>query len=364
MIVLRAGDVIPQVLSPAPHVAERDDRPAPPRPPEGARSATPRRSSPRTRCSPAARTATARAGAGSCSSTSRARWTSTAWGRSRSTCSWSSGGYDRRRFLRPGPPSRSPTQPGFGQVSAEKLVGGDRGVQAPAVRSGAVRARDRGGRLRHRSQPGPAVPDDRRAARRRPEQIEQTQGVGPKMAATIHEQLQDQHMRKLIDATARARAAVRGGGAAARRGPARRQDVRADRDAAGPDPRAGDRADHRRRRAGHRVGVAQDRLCRRGRERGLEARPGRAARRAGARRGRACGRCSELAASRCTSRAARPSASISCTKSGSPIPFTGTRTRACGRRAPRSSRRGSRRREACRSCRGSRPAATVPRISS
>src|SRR4030088_1013955 len=34
VIVLRAGDVIPQVLSPAPHVAERDDRPAPPRPPE------------------------------------------------------------------------------------------------------------------------------------------------------------------------------------------------------------------------------------------------------------------------------------------------------------------------------------------
>ena len=34
VIVLRAGDVIPQVLSPAPHVAERDDRPPPPRPPE------------------------------------------------------------------------------------------------------------------------------------------------------------------------------------------------------------------------------------------------------------------------------------------------------------------------------------------
>src|SRR5579859_1146386 len=33
VIVLRAGDVIPQVLSPAPHVAERTDRPQPPRPP-------------------------------------------------------------------------------------------------------------------------------------------------------------------------------------------------------------------------------------------------------------------------------------------------------------------------------------------
>ncbi len=33
VIVLRAGDVIPQVLSPAPHVAERPDRPPPPTPP-------------------------------------------------------------------------------------------------------------------------------------------------------------------------------------------------------------------------------------------------------------------------------------------------------------------------------------------
>ena len=34
VIVVRAGDVIPQVVSPAPHVAERRDRPPPPRPPE------------------------------------------------------------------------------------------------------------------------------------------------------------------------------------------------------------------------------------------------------------------------------------------------------------------------------------------
>ena len=33
VIVLRAGDVIPQVLSPAPHVAERSDRSPPPHPP-------------------------------------------------------------------------------------------------------------------------------------------------------------------------------------------------------------------------------------------------------------------------------------------------------------------------------------------
>jgi DNA ligase (NAD+) len=34
VIVLRAGDVIPQVVSPAPHAAERADRAAPPTPPE------------------------------------------------------------------------------------------------------------------------------------------------------------------------------------------------------------------------------------------------------------------------------------------------------------------------------------------
>jgi len=34
VIVLRAGDVIPQVVSPAPHVAERKDRPPPPHPPK------------------------------------------------------------------------------------------------------------------------------------------------------------------------------------------------------------------------------------------------------------------------------------------------------------------------------------------
>jgi DNA ligase (NAD+) len=34
VIVLRAGDVIPQVLSPAPHAVEREDRSPPPRPPE------------------------------------------------------------------------------------------------------------------------------------------------------------------------------------------------------------------------------------------------------------------------------------------------------------------------------------------
>ena len=45
VIVLRAGDVIPQVLSPAPHAVERPDRADPPRPPEHCPRAARRRSS-------------------------------------------------------------------------------------------------------------------------------------------------------------------------------------------------------------------------------------------------------------------------------------------------------------------------------
>ena len=67
VIVLRAGDVIPQVVSPAPHAAERPDRAEkPPRSRSAARSATRRRSRPRAPSSPAAPTATARSAGGSC----------------------------------------------------------------------------------------------------------------------------------------------------------------------------------------------------------------------------------------------------------------------------------------------------------
>ena len=83
VIVLRAGDVIPQVVSPAPHVVERKDRAdAAAAAGAAARSATRRRSSPRAASSRSAPTATARAAAGSCSSTSprAGRWTSTGLG--------------------------------------------------------------------------------------------------------------------------------------------------------------------------------------------------------------------------------------------------------------------------------------------
>ena len=66
-----------------------------------------------------------------------------------------------------------------------------------------------------------------------PEQIEQTQGVGAKMARTIHDQLADPQMRELIEDLRGLGLTSRGGGAAAGRGAAGGQDVRAHRHPAG-----------------------------------------------------------------------------------------------------------------------------------
>ncbi len=168
VIVLRAGDVIPQVLSPAPHVAERKDRPPAPKPPErcpvcdtptvkpedSVFTKCPNRELPR----PAVAAARPlRRGDGHRRSRREAG----------AACSWNSDGYERRPTSTGSTASRSPSRSGFGEVSAEKLRRRDRGVQAAAVRPGPVRARDRGGRLRHGPQPRPAVPLDRRAARAR-----------------------------------------------------------------------------------------------------------------------------------------------------------------------------------------------------
>ena len=66
MIVLRAGDVIPQVLSPAPHAVERKDRAPPPRPPERCPFCDTPTVKAEGASSRAARTATAPSAAGSC----------------------------------------------------------------------------------------------------------------------------------------------------------------------------------------------------------------------------------------------------------------------------------------------------------
>ena len=197
VIVLRAGDVIPQVLSPAPHVAERDDRPPPPLPPERCPVCDTPTVKPEGACSRAAPTASARAGSGSCSSTSSARWTSTASARSRSACSWSGLGEDGGRLL---PAERRAAR------GARRLR---RGVGGKLVAAIEASKRQPFGRVlyavgieevgyvtgRNLAQQFRTI-DALLAAT--PEQIEQTPGVGPKMADAIHDQLADQQMRELI----------------------------------------------------------------------------------------------------------------------------------------------------------------------
>jgi DNA ligase (NAD+) len=90
------------------------------------------------------------------------------------------------------------TQSGFGEVSAEKLVRAvDASKQQPFGRVlyalgieevGFVTGRNLGAQWRS--------VDALLAAS--PEEIEQTPGVGPKMAVTIHDQLHDEHMLSLI----------------------------------------------------------------------------------------------------------------------------------------------------------------------
>ena len=89
VIVLRAGDVIPQVVSPAPHAVENPDRNPPPKVPARCPICnTPTDQAAGRRVHASARTSSARAAAGSCCATSSraARWTSTGSARSRSAC--------------------------------------------------------------------------------------------------------------------------------------------------------------------------------------------------------------------------------------------------------------------------------------
>ncbi len=198
VIVLRAGDVIPQVLSPAPHVAERENRPAAPLAPA--------------RC-PVCDTPTVKP-EGSvftrCPNRDCAgrRWqllTSFAaimdidgLGEKLVTLfmelGWVRTAADFYRLQA----GQIAEQSGFGEVSAAKLVGA---IQASAQQPfgrvlfalgieevGGVTGRNLAQQFRSVDALLGADPDA----------IEQTPGVGPKMAARIHEQLHDPIMEALI----------------------------------------------------------------------------------------------------------------------------------------------------------------------
>jgi DNA ligase (NAD+) len=199
VIVLRAGDVIPQVLSPAPHVAEHADRPAAPVPParcpvcetptvkpeDSVFTRCPNRDCPGRRWQLLKHFVGAMdidgLGEKQVSLFMELRWVHTA--------------ADFYRLEA----EQIAQQSGFGEVSAEKLVGA---VQASKAQPfgrvlyalgieevGFVTGRNLAQHFR--------TVDGLLAAE--PEQIQDTPGVGPKMAAVIHEQLHDPVMLALIE---------------------------------------------------------------------------------------------------------------------------------------------------------------------
>jgi DNA ligase (NAD+) len=198
VIVLRAGDVIPQVLSPAPHVAERDDRPAAPKPPA--------------RC-PVCDTPTVKDPESVFTKCPNRDCPGRRWqlltsftmvmdidGLGEKLVSlfmdlgWVKTAADFYRLSA----EQIAEQPGFGETSANKLVGAiEESKKQPFGRVlfaigieeiGYVTGRNIAQQFRTVDALLEATP----------EQISETQGVGPKMAQVIHDQLADPKMRDLI----------------------------------------------------------------------------------------------------------------------------------------------------------------------
>ena len=214
VIVLRAGDVIPQVVSPAPHAVERKRPRAARAPAEALPGLRHADGQARGRASsPGAPTATAPSAAGSCSSTSSraARWTSTGWARSRSRQ------LQQRRararppadFYRAHAPSSCMELEGSGEISARTLRRRDRGLarSAPFGRVLFAIGIEEVGYVTGRNLAQQFRTIDALLAAT-PEQIAETPGVGPKMAELIHEQLADAADARADRRPARARRAA------------------------------------------------------------------------------------------------------------------------------------------------------------
>jgi len=201
VIVLRAGDVIPQVLSPAPHAVERPDRAAPPRPPE--------------RC-PSCDTPTVKPAEGVFTMCPNRFCPGRQWQLlkhfvSRGAMDIDGLGEKQVHQLQQAglvstagdfyrlTPEQLLELEGYGEISANRTVQNIAdSKQRPFGRVlfaigleevGFVTGRNLAQRFR--------TIDALLAAS--PEQIEQTSGVGPKMARKIHEQFADEQMRALID---------------------------------------------------------------------------------------------------------------------------------------------------------------------
>jgi DNA ligase (NAD+) len=198
VIVLRAGDVIPQVLSPAPHMAEREDRPEPPHPPAqcpicGTPTVKPE-DSVFTRCPnrdcPGRRWQLLKHFSGAMDIDGLGEKQVSLF----MELGWVRTAGDLYRLTS----EQIASQPGFGKVSAEKLVRAiDDSERQPFGRVlyglgieevGFVTGRNLAQHFR--------TIEALLAAG--PEQIQETPGVGPKMAERIHAQLQDEQMQSLI----------------------------------------------------------------------------------------------------------------------------------------------------------------------
>ncbi len=201
VIVLRAGDVIPQVLSPAPHALERPDRAGPPRPPEHCPScATPTVKPPGSvftmcpnRVCPGRQWQLLKhfvssgamdidgVGEKQVGQLQQARLVTTA--------------ADFYRLT----PEQLMELEGYGEISANRAVNSIAdSMQRPFGRVlfaiglqevGFVTGRNLAQRFRTIEALLAASAQD----------IEQTSGIGPKMARTIHDQLADEQMRALIE---------------------------------------------------------------------------------------------------------------------------------------------------------------------
>ncbi len=199
VIVLRAGDVIPQVLSPAPHVAERSDRPVPPRPPESCPICQTPTVKPEdsvfTRCPnrdcPGRRWQLLKHYVGALDIDGLGEKQVSLF----MELGWVRTAADFYRLSA----EQIEQQNGFGKVSAEKLVAAieasklqpfGRVLYALGIEEvGFVTGRNLAQQFR-------AIDALMNASA---EEIENTQGVGPKMARTIHAQLHDEQMVALIE---------------------------------------------------------------------------------------------------------------------------------------------------------------------
>jgi DNA ligase (NAD+) len=200
VIVLRAGDVIPQVLSPAPHMAERSDRPPPPHPPERCPVCDTPTVKPEesvfTRCPnrdcPGRRWQLLKhyvgaMGIDGLGEKQVSLFMDLGWVRTAADF------YDLKA-------DQIAAQTGFGPVSAQKLVSAvEESKRQPFGRVlYALGIEEVGGVTgRNLAQQFRTVDALLQAD---PETIEQTPGVGPKMARTIHDQLHEDAMLRLITA--------------------------------------------------------------------------------------------------------------------------------------------------------------------